>query len=306
MAGDQCITVLDTGETEDDISHCGDPWLPEDELARVLAGESLSANVLTADDFGVWVSGIAPVRDAAGTVVAAVTRRRTRRWSRSAGSLPGDRSHTLAAMLQAAAIRFSRAEVEAITDGLTGLYNHRYLHERLAGGARARPAPREHALAALLRLRPVQDLQRRPTATRPATPPWRASPASSRPTAGAPIWRRATAARSSCSCSSTRTPREPSSSPRHLRSEIEAVERARRSPPDGQHRHRHLPRRRRRPRRAPRQGRLGDVCGQARRTQPRARLLRRPGARRDLAFATRPVKPGKSSRAHDFTSCEPS
>jgi diguanylate cyclase (GGDEF)-like protein len=43
----------------------------------------------------------------------------------------GDRSHTLAAMLQAAAIRFSRAEVEAITDGLTGLYNHRYLHERL-------------------------------------------------------------------------------------------------------------------------------------------------------------------------------
>ena len=34
-------------------------------------------------------------------------------------------------MLQAAAIRFSRAEVEAITDGLTGLYNHRYLHERL-------------------------------------------------------------------------------------------------------------------------------------------------------------------------------
>jgi diguanylate cyclase (GGDEF)-like protein len=34
-------------------------------------------------------------------------------------------------MLQSAAIRFSRAEVEAITDGLTGLYNHRYLHERL-------------------------------------------------------------------------------------------------------------------------------------------------------------------------------
>jgi len=42
-----------------------------------------------------------------------------------------DRSRTLAAMLQSAAIRFSRAEVEAITDGLTGLYNHRYLHERL-------------------------------------------------------------------------------------------------------------------------------------------------------------------------------
>lgn len=30
------------------------------------------------------------------------------------------------------AVRLSRAEVDAITDGLTGLYNHRYLHERLA------------------------------------------------------------------------------------------------------------------------------------------------------------------------------
>ncbi len=29
-------------------------------------------------------------------------------------------------------MRLSRAEIDAITDGLTGLYNHRYLHERLA------------------------------------------------------------------------------------------------------------------------------------------------------------------------------
>ena len=34
--------------------------------------------------------------------------------------------------LHSAALRFSRAEVDAITDGLTGIYNHRYLHERLA------------------------------------------------------------------------------------------------------------------------------------------------------------------------------
>ncbi len=73
MVGDQCITVLDTGETESEISHCGDPWLPEDDLARVLAGENLAANVLNADDFGVWVSGTAPVRDADGAIVAAVT-----------------------------------------------------------------------------------------------------------------------------------------------------------------------------------------------------------------------------------------
>jgi excisionase family DNA binding protein len=42
LLDDQCITVLDTGETPEDLSHVGDPWLPDDELARVLAGESLA------------------------------------------------------------------------------------------------------------------------------------------------------------------------------------------------------------------------------------------------------------------------
>jgi diguanylate cyclase (GGDEF)-like protein/excisionase family DNA binding protein len=130
MVGDQCITVLDTGETESDVSHCGDPWLPEDELVRVLAGESSLANVLIAGDVGVWVSGIAPLRDEKGAVVAAVTVDAPAVESLGRPEA-GDRSPTLAAMLQSAAIRFSRAEVEAITDGLTGLYNHRYLHERL-------------------------------------------------------------------------------------------------------------------------------------------------------------------------------
>jgi diguanylate cyclase (GGDEF)-like protein/excisionase family DNA binding protein len=130
LHGEQCITVLDSGETDADVSRCGDPWLPEDELARVLAGENLRANVLNADDYGVWVSGIAPVRDSDGRVVAAVTVDAPAVESLGR-AVPGDRSQTLAAMLRAAAIRFSRAEVEAITDGLTGLYNHRYLHERL-------------------------------------------------------------------------------------------------------------------------------------------------------------------------------
>ena len=141
LTGEQCITVLDTGETESEVSHCGDPWLAEDELARVLAQEKTLANVLNADDFGVWVSGIAPVRDENGTIVAAVTVDGPVTFGQE---LEADRSRTLAAMLQSAAIRFSRAEVEAITDGLTGLYNHRYLHERLEEEierARRREAP---------------------------------------------------------------------------------------------------------------------------------------------------------------------
>ena len=128
--GDRCITVLDTGDTESDVSHLGDQWLAQDELAAVLAGERPRANVLNADDFGVWVTGTAPIVSGDGEVVAAVTVDAPALQSLDE-RLQADRSHTLAAMLQAAAIRFSRAEVEAITDGLTGLYNHRYLHERL-------------------------------------------------------------------------------------------------------------------------------------------------------------------------------
>jgi diguanylate cyclase (GGDEF)-like protein len=130
LVGDGCVTVLDTGETDNEASHVGDPWLPDDELARVLSGESLAANILDSDDFGVWVSGIAPLHDAAGNIVGAVTVDAPAHESLGQ-RLEADRTRTLAAMLQTAAIRFSRAEVEAITDGLTGLYNHRYLHERL-------------------------------------------------------------------------------------------------------------------------------------------------------------------------------
>jgi diguanylate cyclase (GGDEF)-like protein/excisionase family DNA binding protein len=130
LADEGCMAVLDTGDSEDEVSHLGDRWLAQDELEAVLVGEHLEVNVVNADDFGVWVTGTAPVHDVDGHVVAALTvdipavEQATRR-----GAV--ERSHTLAAMLQAAAIRYSRAEIEAITDGLTGLYNHRYLHERL-------------------------------------------------------------------------------------------------------------------------------------------------------------------------------
>ena len=46
--------------------------------------------------------------------------------------LRSDVTQTFASMLKSAASRLSRAELDAITDGLTGLYNHRYLHERLS------------------------------------------------------------------------------------------------------------------------------------------------------------------------------
>jgi len=41
-------------------------------------------------------------------------------------------AQSLAAMLHTTAAQAGRSEIEAITDGLTGLYNHRYFHERLS------------------------------------------------------------------------------------------------------------------------------------------------------------------------------
>jgi diguanylate cyclase (GGDEF)-like protein/excisionase family DNA binding protein len=147
MADEQCISVLDTGDSEVELSHCGDPWpADDDDLRRLFAGAKLDGNVLSADDFGVWVSGLAPVHDAEGTIVAGVTVDMPAIEGASPSHI--DQSRTLASMLQATAMRFSRAEVEAITDGLTGLYNHRYLHERL--GEELRRADRlQHRLSLL-------------------------------------------------------------------------------------------------------------------------------------------------------------
>ena len=87
-----------------------------------------------------------------------IEKRRLRRFGREE-----QLAATLAA-LAAVAIQnarlYGRVEQLAITDGLTGLYNHRYFYERLGPGGRARPALRAAALAADDRHRRLQGLQR--------------------------------------------------------------------------------------------------------------------------------------------------
>jgi diguanylate cyclase (GGDEF)-like protein len=126
-----CITVLDTGETEDELSHCGDQWFAGGEIAAALEGRELDANVLYADEFGVWVTGTAPLRAADGSLVGVLSVDLPAVESPGLQQLHTDLSRTLASMLHATTLRVTRAELEAISDGLTGLYNHRYLHERL-------------------------------------------------------------------------------------------------------------------------------------------------------------------------------
>ena len=107
--------------------------MSDDELAEAFAGRELPANVLYVDQWGVWISGVAPVTDADGSVVAVVSADIPA--TEGVTEVEGLRSNvaeTFASMLHNAAAQSGRTELEAITDGLTGLYNHRYFHERLS------------------------------------------------------------------------------------------------------------------------------------------------------------------------------
>ena len=252
MAGDQCITVLDTGETENEVSHCGDPWLAEDELARVLAQQSTVTNVLIADDFGVWVSGIAPVRDEKGTIVAAVTVD-----APVVGSLArdpqADRSHTGGD----AAVGGDPFQPGG------GRGHHRWPDRALQpplppraprGRDRAGTATQHHALAAVLRLRQLQDLQRQPRAQgrrrRPGEHRPRHRSAQSAGRSGRSLRRRGVRA-----CLARDRRRGSTRVAERIRTEVEAFERQGGPAPHGERRRGHLSRRRRGPRPAARQGR---------------------------------------------------
>ena len=113
--------------------HPGDEVVSDDELVEAFAGRALSANVLHVDQWGVWISGVAPVSDGNGNVVAVVSADFPA--TEGVTEVEGLRSNvaqTFASMLHNAAVQSGRSELEAITDSLTGLYNHRYFHERLS------------------------------------------------------------------------------------------------------------------------------------------------------------------------------
>ena len=129
-----CSIVVDAEEAPDQHSPLGSEVFADDELLEMFSGATPDVNVLYVDEWGVWISGLAVVRDATGEIVAVV----------SADVAPGgvsgaemqglrsDVAQAFAAMFQSASARLDRTDFDAVTDGLTGLCNHRYLHERLA------------------------------------------------------------------------------------------------------------------------------------------------------------------------------
>jgi diguanylate cyclase (GGDEF)-like protein len=126
------VFIADPEEAEDWKSHLGDQLLVADEeMDHVYAGErTLDRNVVNADEFGVWISGMAPLYDSGGEIVGLVCADAPAKVSPDQQDLyaaPG----FLASLLGEAGKRITRAEFEAVTDGLTGVYNHRFLHEHL-------------------------------------------------------------------------------------------------------------------------------------------------------------------------------
>ena len=68
--GRRTIVLADTDTGSPEAPLLGDEVVSDDELIEAFAGRELPANVLYVDQWGVWISGVASVRDADGSVVA--------------------------------------------------------------------------------------------------------------------------------------------------------------------------------------------------------------------------------------------
>jgi len=113
-------------------SSLGDPA----DRSSVGADVTLSAstrNILELDDYGIWVCGIADVVDDKGGPVGLVCADLTpaHDWPDELGSNIAGHDQALSAIVESATARLGRARVDAVTDGLTGLYNQRYFKQRL-------------------------------------------------------------------------------------------------------------------------------------------------------------------------------
>lgn len=124
--------VCDAEEAEARRSHLGDPvdrWTAGTDVA----GLDARANVLRLDDSGVWVSATAEVLNERGESVglACADVLPAEDWPAEFGAGLAQQDHALSAIVESATARLGRAQVDAVTDGLTGLYNQRYFKQRL-------------------------------------------------------------------------------------------------------------------------------------------------------------------------------
>ena len=282
------IIVVDSDVDDATAVPTGEVLFSDDLVLETFAGRTYDANVVLVDRWGTWIAAAAPIRDEDGAVVGAVTACRQPGHGLPAGVLKSAVSDTFAEIMRTAAARQTRAEIESMTDALTGLYNHRRFHELLTRDPLRRAGGRVRGRPALLRHRPLQAAERPVRAPRGRR---RAAPGEPDPDVVDPARRRGGAVRG-------RRVLRPAAGRRHRRGaggggagpppRRRALRDVRRGCREHQHRCRHglgPPRRQR----APRQRRRRDVRGQGGRPRPRGPRRHPaggPAASRDAALAS--------------------
>jgi diguanylate cyclase (GGDEF)-like protein len=136
----RCMIVVDGDDDGGTAVPVGEVIFCEDIEFEAFAGRENQANVVTVDRWGTWIAAAAPIRADDGSVVGLVAASRVPGDELPAGVLGSAVSDTFSEIMHTAGARQTRAEIESMTDALTGLYNHRRFHELLRDtveGARA-------------------------------------------------------------------------------------------------------------------------------------------------------------------------
>ena len=127
----RCMIVVDSDEDEETAVAIGEVAFSNDLEIETFAGRPHDTNVVFVDSWGTWQSAAAPIRDDEGLVIGLVSASRAPWEGLRANALRSAMSDTFAAMMRSAAARQTRAEIESMTDALTGLCNHRHFQESL-------------------------------------------------------------------------------------------------------------------------------------------------------------------------------
>ncbi len=131
--GRRAVVVVDAEDTDSpQRSHIGDEVPFDDDLDAVFSGRALDSNTLYVDQFGVWVSAVEAIRDRGGATIAVAAADLPIEGDGEMETLRSEVSEAFAAMLELGTGQSMRSELEAVVDSLTGLYTHRYFHERLS------------------------------------------------------------------------------------------------------------------------------------------------------------------------------
>ena len=125
----RCMIVVVSDDDPATVMEPGEVAFSDDLEIETFAGCPHEANVVYVDSWGVWLATAAPIRDGDAIVglVAACALPEGLRLTETGSATDS----AFAEILRSAAARQTRAELESMTDELTGLANHRRFQERL-------------------------------------------------------------------------------------------------------------------------------------------------------------------------------